>query len=52
VTRGDIRTPQDVAVLVDAFYSRVFVDPLIGPEFTDLAQVDMRRRKRNALRSA
>ncbi len=33
----------DVEEVVDAFYRAVFADPLIGPIFTDIAQVDLRR---------
>ncbi len=41
----DIRTREDVTILVEDFYARVFADPLIGPIFTDVAHVDMRIHK-------
>ncbi|WP_228048684.1 group III truncated hemoglobin [Streptomyces justiciae] len=37
----DIRDRQDVERLVNAFYGKVFEDPLIGPFFTEAARVDM-----------
>lgn len=33
-------SPEAVRFLVDSFYEKVQVDPLIGPIFTDVAQVD------------
>ena len=33
-------SPEDVRFLVDSFYEKVQVDPLIGPIFTDVAEVD------------
>ena len=33
-------SPEDVRFLVDSFYEKVQVDSLIGPIFTDVAQVD------------
>jgi hemoglobin len=42
-TRGpaDLQDRADVVVLVDAFYRRVFEDPMIGPIFTDVARMDL-----------
>jgi hemoglobin len=31
----------DVEILVQAFYTRAFADPLLGPIFRDVAQVDL-----------
>ncbi|CCH53811.1 globin [Fibrisoma limi BUZ 3] len=33
-------SPEAVRLLVNSFYDKVRVDPLIGPVFTDVAQVD------------
>ena len=33
-------SPEAVRHLVDSFYDKVRIDPLIGPVFTDVAQVD------------
>ncbi len=33
-------SPEAVRLLVNSFYEKVRVDPLIGPIFTDVAQVD------------
>lgn len=41
--RDDIHDRADIARLVDAFYRRAFADPLIGPIFTDVAQLDLAR---------
>lgn len=38
---ADIRDRADIARLVDAFYARAFADPLIGPIFTEVAQLDL-----------
>ena len=38
---ADLKDRADVAVLVDAFYRRVFEDPLICPIFTDVARMDI-----------
>ncbi|MET9112361.1 group III truncated hemoglobin [Streptomyces zhihengii] len=37
---GDIRTREDIAFVVRAFYERVVSDPLIGPLFTRTVSVD------------
>jgi len=37
----DIRDRDDIAVLVRAFYGSAFEDPLLGPVFTDIAQMDL-----------
>jgi hemoglobin len=39
--RRDIETRADIERLVDTFYSRVMVDPLIGPIFTEVARLDL-----------
>lgn len=39
-TRKLIENREDIKVLVDGFYAKVRVDPLIGPIFNDVAQVD------------
>lgn len=41
--RADLASRADIARLVDAFYRRAFADPLIGPIFTEVAQVDLSR---------
>lgn len=33
-------SPEAIRLLVNSFYDKVRVDPLIGPVFTDVAQVD------------
>jgi hemoglobin len=33
-------SPEDIRFLVDSFYEKVQIDPLIGRIFTDVAQVD------------
>lgn len=42
-TLPDLEDPQGIIPLVDLFYSNVQGDPLIGPIFTELAQVDWAR---------
>lgn len=37
----DIRTRDDIAELVRAFYTAAFDDPLLGPVFVDVAQMDL-----------
>jgi len=37
----DISTRADVEAVVQAFYDRAMADPLIGPVFTDVAQLDL-----------
>jgi len=39
----ELRDRDDIEELVRAFYDEVFVDPLIGPIFTDIARVDVAR---------
>lgn len=34
-------TPQDLPVLLEAFYARAFADPLLGHVFVDVARVDL-----------
>lgn len=36
----DIATPEDIRLLVDKFYEKVVADPLLGPIFNEIAQVD------------
>jgi hemoglobin len=37
---GDIRSRQDIALLVETFYRQVVADPLIGPFFTEYVDID------------
>jgi hemoglobin len=37
----DIRDQADIRHLVVTFYTRAFADPLLGPLFTDVAQMDL-----------
>lgn len=37
----DIRNRDDIARLVEEFYTRAFTDPLLGPIFIDVAQMDL-----------
>ena len=37
---ADIETYDDVVNLVDTFYKKVVEDPMLGPAFNDVAQVD------------
>lgn len=39
--RHDIETREDIALLVETFYSRAFEDPVLGPIFVDVAQMDL-----------
>jgi truncated hemoglobin YjbI len=38
---SDLQDRADVAALVEAFYRRAVVDPLIGPIFTEVARIDL-----------
>src|SRR5688500_15358355 len=38
--KREIKTREDIVLLVDTFYSKVKDDELIGPIFTDVAQID------------
>jgi hemoglobin len=38
--KTDIKTETDIKLLVDTFYSKVNLDPLLSPIFNDLAKVD------------
>ncbi|GAB4013167.1 hypothetical protein GCM10028808_31360 [Spirosoma migulaei] len=40
MSRRLLDSPEDVKLLVDSFYEKVQTDSLIGPIFTDVAQVD------------
>ncbi|MFD2936412.1 group III truncated hemoglobin [Spirosoma flavum] len=40
MSRKTLDSPEAVKFLVDSFYEKVQVDALIGPIFTDVAQVD------------
>jgi len=37
----DLRDRADLAALIEAFYTRAFADPFIGPIFTDVAKMDL-----------
>ncbi len=37
----DLADRNDVEVLIRAFYGRAFADPLLGPVFRDIAQLDL-----------
>lgn len=39
--RRDIESREDVERLVEAFYTGVMVDPVLGPIFTDVAEMDL-----------
>jgi truncated hemoglobin YjbI len=39
--RHDIRDREDIARLIEAFYTRAFADPVLGPIFTDVAHMDL-----------
>ena len=39
----DITTEQDIKILVDNFYSKVLVDPVIGFIFTDVAKLSLEK---------
>jgi hemoglobin len=41
VPRHDIRDRDDIEVLVAAFYTRAFADPVLGPIFIDVARMDL-----------
>lgn len=38
---SDIETRDDIADLVRGFYGTAFEDPLLGPVFTDVAEMDL-----------
>ena len=38
--KKDISTPEDIKIVVDAFYNDVKSDTVIGYFFTDVAEVD------------
>jgi hemoglobin len=38
---NDIRNRDDIALLIEAFYTRAFADPVLGPIFTDVAHMDL-----------
>lgn len=42
--RRDLADRDDVEVLVRRFYTRAFADPLLGPIFHDIAQMDLEAR--------
>jgi len=37
----DLRDRADLAALIEAFYTRAFADPFIGPIFTDVGKMDL-----------
>lgn len=39
--RHDIGTREDIALLVETFYTRAFADPVLGPIFVDVVQLDL-----------
>jgi len=39
--KADLAGREDVLALVEAFYTRAFADPLIGPVFTEVAHMDL-----------
>lgn len=41
--RTDIETTADVDQLIDEFYARALIDPIIGFFFTDVAQIDLQK---------
>lgn len=43
--RHDIQSREDIEQLVDAFYSKAMVDPLIGFLFTDVAHLDLEKHR-------
>lgn len=40
MSKRTLESPEDIRFLVDSFYDKVQADDLIGPVFTDVAQVD------------
>ncbi|WP_338870423.1 group III truncated hemoglobin [Spirosoma sp. SC4-14] len=40
MSRKTLDSPEAIRLLVDSFYEKVQKDPLLGPVFTDVAQVD------------
>lgn len=40
MTKRLLDSPEAIRLLVDSFYEKIQVDPLLGPIFTDVAQVD------------
>lgn len=41
--RHDIETREDIALLVETFYTRTFQDPVLGPIFVDVVHLDLAR---------
>jgi hemoglobin len=41
--RHDIESREDIALLVETFYTRAFQDPILGPIFVDVAKLDLPR---------
>ena len=39
--RHDIRNREDIAALVAEFYTRAFLEPVLGPIFVDIAKMDL-----------
>lgn len=37
----DIQNRADIEMLIGAFYQKLLVDPIVGPIFTDVAQIDL-----------
>ena len=40
MTKRPLESPEAIRFLVDSFYEKIQADPLLGPIFTDVAQVD------------
>lgn len=43
MARPDLDSPEHVHAFVDAFYARVFADPVLAPIFFDVARIDVER---------
>lgn len=41
--KTDIETPADIDRLIEAFYTHVLADPIIGFFFTDIAHIDLQK---------
>ncbi len=41
--RHDIETREDIELLVETFYTGTFADPVLGPIFVDIVQLDLPR---------
>jgi hemoglobin len=43
IAKPDIQTSADIDRLIEAFYARVLIDPIIGFFFTDIARIDLQK---------